>query len=146
MYFDTLVYLRRITTSFIRSFVGIVYKLKVPSEFISVTSIPVPSQNTSNNKLEKAKRKTLSLNFNSKGKSGLKVVIFSRGSSGKGRSMRGEQLIVKAFKSAGALAAFCCDYEKTSLEDQLSYAYYADAVRIVHTVYSGISFSCIIAS
>ena len=59
----------------------------------------------------------------------LKIVIYSRGSSGKGRSMQGEDLLLKGLQEEGAAVVMCCDFERTSLEDQLSFALHADVVR-----------------
>lgn len=62
----------------------------------------------------------------------LKIVIYTRGSTGKGRSIQGEEHLVKALQDAGALVSLCCDYSKATLVDQISYAYHADVVMGLH--------------
>lgn len=58
----------------------------------------------------------------------MRVVLYTRGSSGRGRTIQNELLLVQAFKERGAEAFICCDFGSTSLEQQLYYAYHADLV------------------
>ena len=73
-----------------------------------------------------------------------KAVLFTRGSSGRGRSMKNEALILRALRDkTGILAEICCDYHaNNSLEVQLRMAYHADIVLglhgagLVHSIFS----------
>lgn len=66
--------------------------------------------------------------FNAKGES-LKVLIYTRGNSGKGRTIQNEDFIVNALRQRGAEVFVCCNFANTSLEQQLYYALHADVVR-----------------
>ena len=110
MFFDGFIFLRRLVTKFARRFVAAMYNLQVPKAF------SLPSTSKGGGSLVNPDN------------SPLRVVLFTRGSSGRGRSMKGEDKLVQGINNAGGLAVLCCDYDKTSLEEQLSFAYYADAV------------------
>jgi hypothetical protein len=58
----------------------------------------------------------------------LRVVLYTRGNSGRGRSIGNEQLLVQALESRGALVLHCCDFGRVSLEEQLYIAVNADVV------------------
>lgn len=59
----------------------------------------------------------------------LRVVLFTRGGEGLGRTLANEQEIVSALNSIkGVNAIMCCDFKSTSFEKQLAIAYNADAV------------------
>jgi hypothetical protein len=62
----------------------------------------------------------------------LRIAVFSRGSSGKGRSIAGEASLVATLKSFGALAAICSNFSKTSFLEQLGYALHADVIIGLH--------------
>jgi hypothetical protein len=66
----------------------------------------------------------------------MKIVVYSRGNSGKGRTMANEQLLVAALQSKGADAFLCCDFSTTTLHQQLYYAYNADVVSPPHILFS----------
>lgn len=82
---------------------------------------------------------TINLNMTYKGQGPLtvgnrpmRVVVYTRGSSGRGRTIQNEHLIVNALKDRGAEAFICCDFGSTSLEQQLYYAYHADVIIGLH--------------
>lgn len=62
----------------------------------------------------------------------LKIVIFTRGDSGFGRSLPGEVLLARGLREMGALVAICCNFDEISLAQQLGYGYHADAVVGLH--------------
>ena len=53
-------------------------------------------------------------------------------SSGQGRTLAGEDLLVRRLNEAGAAATKCCDYAKVSFEEQITLAYQADVVMGIH--------------
>ena len=53
-------------------------------------------------------------------------------SSGQGRTLAGEDLLVRRLNEAGAAATKCCDYATTSFEEQITLAYQADVVMGIH--------------
>ena len=122
LYYDTLVTLRRLVADFAHMYVLQGFKLPVPMQFESprlmagthaiVTRSPVSSGPADSTPF-----------------SGLKVVLYTRGTSGRGRSIAGEQLIVDRLTALGARVAVCCDYNSASLEQQLALAAHADVVR-----------------
>jgi len=59
----------------------------------------------------------------------MKMLVYTRGNSGKGRTMQDEGLLVNALQSYGANVFLCCDFHSMSLELQLLHAYYDDVVR-----------------
>lgn len=125
LYYDVLTLLRRMTTEFARYFVKNMYSIRYPvsfqipsSNFISVKSTEITSFNHSN----------LLVPLQVNNSHPLRVVLFSRGESGKGRSMQGESMLIEKLKQLGILAVSCCDFEKTSMEDQIAFAYHADVV------------------
>ena len=66
-------------------------------------------------------------------KNSKRAVLFTRGSSGKGRSMAREELILEALRKEGILAETCCDFRASnSLQMQLQMAYHADIVLGLH--------------
>ena len=64
----------------------------------------------------------------------IKIVLYTRGDSGTGRSIANERYLISKLQSYGATAVICCDYNHMSLDEQVAYAYHADVVR-EHTVY-----------
>lgn len=62
----------------------------------------------------------------------LNVVIYTRGSSGVGRTIQGEELLRDRLIALGARATICCDFRKISLAEQLGYAIHADAIVGLH--------------
>lgn len=58
----------------------------------------------------------------------IKAVLFTRGTSGHGRSIAKEQLLVDALMARGAAVFFCCDFSQTTLEEQLHVVLQADVV------------------
>lgn len=62
----------------------------------------------------------------------LNVVIYTRGSSGVGRTIQGEELLRDRLIALGARATICCDFRKTTLAEQLGYAVHADAIVGLH--------------
>lgn len=60
----------------------------------------------------------------------LKAIVFSRGTSGRGRTIGREALLVQVLQQRGVQVFICCDYTNTSLEQQLYSAAHADMVRI----------------
>lgn len=113
MYFDALSTLRRLTSKFMRNFVYKLFDLKIPSIFSSnaIAKIDGP------------------FNINDKP---LNIVLFTRGNSGFGRSIKGEDLLVEKFRSLGAIATICCDFASSTLEEQIAHAYYADIIIGLH--------------
>jgi hypothetical protein len=60
--------------------------------------------------------------------SGLNVVFYTRGSSGTGRSMQGEELLLRRLAAEGANVVFCCEFSLITIEQQLALALHADVV------------------
>ena len=149
LYYDTLVTMRRLVADFTHKFIQKVYKLPEPIEFSSSLSIPssrsaVPSKShigkdasptitaiTSTTSIGQHQNLSQDTQFDF---SGLKIVYFTRGSSGKGRTMQGEASLVRALRDRGARVLFCCDFSKATLEDQLAYAIHADVVCLAYCI------------
>lgn len=77
------------------------------------------------------------------GVKGMKVVLYTRGESGQGRSLANEAIIIQTLQQAGVRAVKCCDYvASNSVATQLSLAYHADVLlgmhgaALVHGVFS----------
>jgi hypothetical protein len=64
----------------------------------------------------------------------LKAIVYTRGSSGKGRTIQNEHMLVQALRSRGAEVFICCNFANTSLEQQLYYALHADIVSLSRSV------------
>lgn len=143
LYYDTVVRLRRLTADFAHNFVMKRYNLAIPEEFR--VDITYPSSSTSSNStLKSIKTSTRHLSIVSPSQlfpnlqqqyskefdllQGLKIVLFTRGNSGRGRSIQGEELIISALRKLGAKVASCCEFAVASLETQLAYAAHADVV------------------
>jgi hypothetical protein len=60
--------------------------------------------------------------------SGMRMLVYTRGGSGRGRTMQNEQALVAQLQTMGANVFLCCDFNTMSLEQQLLHAYYADVV------------------
>ncbi len=58
----------------------------------------------------------------------LKILVYTRGNSGFGRTIENEDILVQALRERGALAFICCDFTHVSLEQQLYNALNADIV------------------
>lgn len=117
-YVDTLQVLRRKTTKVLRI---LTRKLLEAQTAAASLTWPKKAMNVSS----KDTTKDYKLYINGKP---MKIVVYSRGSSGKGRTMANEQLLVTALQSKGADAFLCCDFSTTTLYQQLYYAYHADIV------------------
>lgn len=126
LYLDSLVVLRRIMADFARSYVMNNYKISPPKEFVSITGGGGGGAGAAT--VDKAPGDSLVVDGRP-----LRVVLYSRGTSGKGRSMQGEDLIIKALTLHGAEAAICCDFSRSTLEEQLAYAVHADVVSLCYT-------------
>ena len=59
----------------------------------------------------------------------LRVVIYTRGSSGLGRTIQNEALLKQELQSRGADVLHCCDFTRVGLAQQLYIARQADVVR-----------------
>lgn len=139
LYYDTLVTLRRQVAEFSHLFAQKLYKLQLPFEFQNLTIDPTYDKHYkwrnnfrlfNNDSIAAAKLSVLKIKSKTQLENykGLRVVFFTRGSSGKGRSMKGEELIVHRLTALGAKVALCCDYSRATLEEQLAYAVNADVV------------------
>jgi hypothetical protein len=62
----------------------------------------------------------------------LKALVYTRGNSGKGRTIQNEDMIARALQSRGAQVFICCNFANTSLEQQLYYALHADIIVGMH--------------
>lgn len=113
MYYDTLLQMRRMIGDFARSFSSIIFDLKVPVVFEKsiTTSSKLPLVYDDNS---------------------LKVVLFTRGTTGKGRSMQGEDKLLQSLFFAGAVSTWCCNFENTPLAEQIAFAYHADVIIGMH--------------
>jgi len=123
-YVDAMVVLRRLTADYARAFVIERYNPPIPPAFLGAK---------------------LSRNIKSISESGgiseelvvygrpLRVMLISRGSSGKGRTLRNEQLLVDRLRQAGALvhATWSSD-EKTPMRLQVGIAVHADVIVGLH--------------
>jgi hypothetical protein len=140
LYYDTLVVMRRLVGDFAHEFIQTAFNLSYPIEFKQVNqphSYDADNSNNgifSENKMNKHTLLNQSLNLNHnkfpKKYGYLNIVYYTRGDSGRGRSIQNEFILVNELKSYGARVVFCCDFKHTSLENQLSYALYADVVRL----------------
>jgi len=63
---------------------------------------------------------------------GLRVVVFTRGSGGDGRSLANETLLVTRLQEHGARAVLCCDFQRSGLGEQLALAAHADVIVGLH--------------
>jgi hypothetical protein len=113
MYYDTLLQMRRMIGDFTRSFASLIFDLKVPVAFEKTL--------TTSSKLP------LVYDDNS-----LKVVLFTRGTTGKGRSMKGEDKLLQSLFFSGAVSSWCCNFESTPLAEQIAFAYHADVIIGIH--------------
>lgn len=62
----------------------------------------------------------------------LRIVLYTRGDKGVGRSIANEKLLLDTLNSYGAQAVSCCDYSKATVDEQISYAYHADVILGLH--------------
>lgn len=108
--------LRRLSSEFIRNFALQMYDIKVPAPFTAAAA-------------EFKDRQSLIASGSRKEMHPLRVTLYSRGSSGKGRSIKGEDLLVNALRAKGALVAHLSDFGALSLDQQLSFAIHSDLVR-----------------
>lgn len=60
--------------------------------------------------------------------SGLNIVFYTRGNSGTGRSMQGEELLLRRLAAEGANVVYCCEFSLITIEQQLALALHADVV------------------
>ena len=117
-YLDTMIALRRLASEFIRNFAMQMYEIKVPLEFTKPAT-------------EFKDRQSLIASGSRKEMHPLRVTLYSRGSSGKGRSMKGEDLLASTLRDKGALVVHLSDFGSLSLDQQLSYAIHSDLVSVV---------------
>mmetsp|Transcript_18941 Transcript_18941/g.19059 ORF Transcript_18941/g.19059 Transcript_18941/m.19059 type:complete len:384 (+) Transcript_18941:1-1152(+) len=110
-YVDALVALRRLTADFARALVIRAFDPPLPPAFQLQTNRTGP--------------------FVIAGKP-LKMLLVTRGDGGLGRSIQREAMIVRRLESGGALVTICCDFGKTDLTTQLSYAVHADVIIGLH--------------
>jgi hypothetical protein len=153
MYFDVNVHVRRIAADFTRRFISNIYRIPIPQPFLNLTdqlersreqtesslslagadiSAPAYYNLTSNSSGSSLVRHRLSENRFVIDGHPMRITLYTRGSSGRGRTIQGENKLMEHLNSLGAIAAICCDFSKTSMEDQIGYAYYADAVIGLH--------------
>ena len=106
---------RRIASDFARIHASVLFDLQVPAMWREESSTRTESQGGAG------------------GVKGMKVVLYTRGESGHGRSLANEAVIIQTLQEAGVRAVKCCDYSAAnSLTTQLGFAYYADAVLGMH--------------
>jgi hypothetical protein len=117
MYSDSLVFMRRLVTEFLRQYVIVKYPMTLPSRF----------QHDEDARIKRIEKYDPVTKFN-----GMNIVLYTRGNSGKGRSMQNEDGLVQALVKEGANVAVCCDFNKASMAEQISYAVHADVVMGVH--------------
>ncbi len=125
-YQDTLVKLRRVIYEFSRSLMKEMYNIEKPAEYTSHSRslLAMTPINDSVN---------VSGSFLTIDKKPLNIVYYTRGTSGSGRSMKDEQLLINALSEAGANVIFCCDnFDHVTYVNQISYAYYADVMIGLH--------------
>lgn len=144
LYQDTTVVLRRLAAAFARALALKFYDIQFPSVFSRNGTVNSTSNFTTWNIHNKS-----ALMMNSKislyGQSGslqpvavsgplegLNVVFYTRGSSGSGRSMQNEELLLQRLVTEGARVAYCCDFATISIEQQLALAIHADVVSHNH--------------
>ena len=135
MYQDVLVFLRRMVTDFTRLLITRV--LNIPNPKVFQPTIPENSAFPTNNSLKlNSNIPILTLPngtvIQNNNLNGMKIVLYTRGDSGKGRSMKGESKLIDLLNQNGAIAIICCDFDKTTLEEQIGYAYHADAIVGLH--------------
>jgi len=112
LYHNTLSLLRRHVTDLSRALVMHLYRLPQPLPL----QLPPPEGSG-------ATQATLQ---------GLRVVVFTRGSGGDGRSLANETLLVTRLQEHGARAMLCCDFQRTGLGEQLVVAAQADVIVGLH--------------
>lgn len=112
-----MVALRRLSSEFIRNFALQMYDIKVPPEFTKPA-------------VEYKDRQSLIASGSRKELHPLRVTLYSRGNSGKGRTMKGEDLLARTLREMGALVAHLSDFGALTLDQQLSYAIHSDLVSI----------------
>lgn len=151
MYYDVNVHIRRITAEFTRRFITNMYHIPIPQPFLNLTdylskqahleqvdsssSSPAKPVSTPNTTKNIADNRRLSDNSFMIDGHPMRISLYTRGSSGRGRTIQGEDKLIEHLNSLGAIATICCDFSKTSMEDQIGYAYYADAVIGLHGKY-----------
>lgn len=118
LYYDTLLQQRRLMGAFARAFVGAFYKIERPKEFRLATQPDAA--------------RPLRVQVGVGRWRPLRVVLYTRGNSGKGRSIQNEELIVEALSRLGAVAAICCDFSSITLEEQIAFSYHSDVVMGLH--------------
>jgi hypothetical protein len=120
---------RRMATDFARMHASFMYDLQIPASWQSPTrgAVASPQRHQAAQPVNKADESRLLL------LNGLRIVLFTRGDSGKGRSLANENVIVDNLRKAGANAVKCCDFSsRDSLKNQLSHAYHADVILGMH--------------
>ena len=120
LYHNTLVTMRRSVGDFARAFVLAMYQLRPPDMFFQSSRV---SQGAG------------------EAKGGLRIVIYTRGSSGQGRSLANEAGLVQSLARLGHHAAICC-HGAATIYEQIGFAAYADVVvgmhgaALVHAIFS----------
>lgn len=137
LYNHNLVLLRRQATDLMRALVKRTHRPPLPEEFVS------PPRGAINSTLARERDLRRIYNLNAKqvfseiklvdsSNNPLKIVIFTRGDSGLGRSLPGEVLLARGLRALGALVAICCKFDQVGLSQQLGYGFHADAVVGLH--------------
>lgn len=115
LWYDVLTHLRSMVADFARTFIHTMYTLPIPTEFTHTNPNPGSSSNTLHRHGQP-----------------MNIVLYSRGLSGKGRSMKGEDKLIQAMSKAGGNAIMCSDYDKLGFEGQIAHAYHADVIIGLH--------------
>ena len=125
-YQNTLLKLRRVIYEFSRSLMKEMYHIEKPAEY-----------NSHGRSLEAMtpinKSVNISGTFLIRDNKPLNIVYYTRGTSGRGRSLKNERLLINALNESGANVIFCCDnFDRVPYVTQISYAYYADVLIGLH--------------
>lgn len=154
LYAHTRLKLGRLASDFARNHLRHFYDMSVPIAFASTGRQPdtrvssadtslisgEPSANTSSaitissNQSSDSSQNSSVPGRNTDG-SPLRVVLFSRGGDGYGRTLMNEQHIVDHMNTLpGVIATMCCDFKTVSFDKQLAIAYHADVVCKIRTI------------
>ena len=126
-YQDTLVKLRRVIHEFSRSLMKEMFNIAEPTEYRSHSGTQEATQFHANESVNTHGK------FLTKEKKPMNIVYYTRGTSGRGRTLRDEQVILNYLRDAGANVVFCCDdFDNVPYVNQISYAYYADIMVGMH--------------
>jgi hypothetical protein len=120
MYNHGLVTLRRTAAQLLRTFLLHKYKPKLPNGFIPI----LPYQSTS------ASASLMRMDTVTKSQRPMRIVIYSRGSSGRGRSLIGENKLVLALRKQGASVVVI--NADSTFKEQIDVATHADVMMGLH--------------